>query len=262
MDLLLKLPWDWEPSVVVGCIVLAAGYLLFARGRAFFFLTGTALLLLDLVSPIDTLGDRYLFSAHVVQHFLLALVIPPLWLLGIPNGAAESALKRPPIAGLERFLSKPFVAWTAGVGAMLVWHAPALFNAALASDGLHITQHLSFLVTGTIFWWPVLHPIEDHRMAPLGGIAYLFSACVACSLLGAVLAFARPGLYPAYLNPEDRLGILPVLRDGWGLDAKNDQQLGGMLMWVPGCFVYLSGIMWIAARWYSAPERPAGELAR
>jgi putative membrane protein len=130
---------------------------------------------------------------------------------------------------------------------MLVWHVPALFNAALASEGLHIFQHLSLLVTGTIFWWPILAPVESRRLETLGAIAYLFSACVCCSLLGAFLTFAPVGLYPAYLNPPSHL---------WGLDPKSDQQLGGMLMWVPGCFVYLAGILSTVMRWYGA-ERAA-----
>ena len=84
---------------------------------------------------------------------------------------------------------------------MLGWHIPALFNAALANDELHIFQHLSFLVTGTIFWWPILTPIERSRLPALGAVAYLFSACLCCSLLGAFLTFSPVGLYPAYLNP-------------------------------------------------------------
>jgi putative membrane protein len=130
-----------------------------------------------------------------------------------------------------------------------------LFNAALSNDGLHVFQHLSFLVTGTVFWWPILSPLEERRIAPLAAVSYLFSACISCSLLGAALTFAQPGLYPAYLNPPDSLGILRQLRGEWGLDPRNDQQLGGMLMWVPGCFVYLSGILSTVARWYAAPER-------
>ncbi len=256
MDFFLKAGWDWEPTVIAGCAALAACYLALVREplRALSFLGGVLLLFLDLVSPIDALGDHYLFSAHVVQHFLLALVIPVLWLLGIPRRLAEKALQKPALAAMESVLAKPLLAWPLAVGTMLAWHVPAFFNAALASGGLHIFQHLSFLVTGTIFWWPILHPIEERRLVALGGISYLFSACVACSLLGAVLTFVAPGLYPAYLNPEDAAGILPVIRDGWGLDPKNDQQLGGLLMWVPGCLVYLSGIMLTAARWFTAQE--------
>lgn len=254
---LLRSAWDWEPSVVAGCLLLAAAYLALARRRTArqtsLFLAGTLLLLVDLVSPVDMLGDSYLFSAHVLQHFLLALVIPPLWLLGTPRALVERALRRPRLLRLERALARPAVAWPLGVGTMLVWHLPPLFNAALASDSLHIAQHLSFLVTGAIFWWPILCPIEERRAAPLAAIIYLFSACTACSLLGAVLTFTPPGAYPSYLQPEDPLGILPLIRQGWGLDAASDQQLGGMLMWVPGCLVYLAAILTRVAQWYGAP---------
>ncbi len=270
---LLKSGWDWEPSVVIGCAALAVAYLVFGgpglrprrrasarRGPMAFFLAGVLILLLDLVSPIDLLGDQYLFSAHIVQHFVLALIVPPLLLLGIPQWFAEDALKRPMLARFEHEIARPPVSWLLGVGVMIIWHVPAFFNAALANEGLHVLQHLSFLVTGVLFWWPVLTPVEGHRIAPLGAISYLFGACLSCSLLGAALTFARPGLYPAYLTPDDRLGILPLLRGHWGLDPRNDQQLGGLLMWIPGCFVYLTGILATVARWYEAgyEEAPAG----
>jgi putative membrane protein len=233
--------WDWEPSVIVGCAALALGYIAIVRKRGLhrapYFLAGVALLLLDLVSPIDTLADRYLFSAHIVQHFLLALVIPPLLLLGTPSFQLGALSK------VERTIGQPPVSWLLGVGTMLAWHIPALFNAALANDGLHILQHLSFLVTGTIFWWPILGPLEDRHLSTLGAVSYLFSACVCCSLLGAFLTFGPVGLYPAYSGY-------------WGLDPKSDRQLGGMLMWVPGCFVYLSGILSTVMRWYNS-ERTA-----
>ena len=276
-DLLLS-AWDWEPSVVAGCLALASAYLvLLTRGgastracragtrlgswKSTSFLFATLLLLIDLVSPIDTLGDTYLFSAHVLQHFLLAVVIPPLWLLGTPGSFAGALLKRPCLRGLERALSRPPIAWPLGVGAMLLWHVPPFFNAALANEPLHIFQHLSFLVTGVIFWWPILSPLSERRLPALAAVAYLFSACTACSLLGAVLAFSSPGSYPAYLHPEDSLGLLPLIRRGWGLDPAGDQQLGGMLMWVPGCLVYLTAIVASVARWYATPERAASEIA-
>jgi putative membrane protein len=250
---LLSTAWDWKPSVVAGCAALAIAYIaLMRRGpsaRMLYFLGGVFLLLLSLVSPLDTLGDEYLFSAHIVQHFLLALIIPPLLLLGIPRSLGEVILRLP--------IPRPPVAWLLGVGTMAVWHIPALFNAALASEALHIAQHLSFLATGAIFWWPILSPVAEDRLSPLAAISYLFSACVSCSLLGAALTFARPGLYPAYLNPDDRLGILHLLRDDLGLNPRADQQLGGMLMWVPGCFVYLSAILGTVARWYAAPSEDA-----
>jgi cytochrome c oxidase assembly factor CtaG len=244
--------WDWEPSIVIGCAALAAGYYFLTRSRAssrrLYFFGGTLLLLLDLVSPLDRLGDEYLFSAHIVQHFILALIVPPLLLL-----------RRPLIRWLEHRIGHPPVSWLLGVGAMLLWHVPVLFNAALGNDVLHVIQHLSFLVTGTVYWWPILAPVERLRLSVAGSVSYLFTACLSCSLLGAALTFGPPDLYPAYLHPRDSLGILSMIRDSWGLDARNDQQLGGLLMWVPGCFVYLGGVLWTLARWYGKPEYPVAE---
>jgi cytochrome c oxidase assembly factor CtaG len=241
--------WEWEPSVVIGCVVLAAVYFRWLRGtisQMVCFGSGVLLLLLDLVSPIDTLADGYLFSAHVVQHFLLALIIPMLLVAGIRALALPAPFREARLT--------PVVAWILGVGTMLAWHLPPLFNAALANNALHIFQHLTFLATGVIFWWPVL---KEPRLDPFPAIAYLFSACTACSLLGAILTFTPPGLYPAYLRQEDPDGILRLVREGWGLDPKNDQQLGGMLMWVPGCLVYLSAILGSVVRWYGAARQEA-----
>jgi putative membrane protein len=252
--------WDWEPSIIVGCAALGVGYYFWTRWRermrALYFFAGVLLLALDLMSPLDRLADEYLFSAHIAQHFVLALIVPPLLLFGLPKRLTEMALRRPLIRGLDRRIGHPPVSWLLGVGAMLIWHIPALFNAALASDGLHIFQHLSFLIAGTIYWWPI---IVGWEISMAGSIAYLFTACLSCSLLGAILTFNSPGLYPAYLHPPDSLGILPLLRDQWGLDPAKDQQLGGLMMWVPGCFVYLSAILWMLARWYGTPEHVAGE---
>jgi putative membrane protein len=263
----LMTAWDLEPSIVIGCAIAAGGYCVLARrhrpASILYFLGGIAVLLLDLVSPLDRLGDEYLFSAHIVQHFVLALVVPPLLLLGISSAWAENALSRPQIHRLERSLGHPPFSWALGVGTMLVWHVPVFFNAALANDALHVFQHLSFLLTGTIYWWPILAPVSRARLSVAGSISYLFAGCLSCSLLGAALTFSPPGLYPAYLHPQDSLGILPLLRNDWGLDPKTDQQLGGLLMWVPSCFVYLSGILWTLGRWYRVPEYTTGEeLAR
>jgi putative membrane protein len=258
-DLLLS-AWDWEPSVVIGSAALAIAYFLLARPRqplkTALFLSGVLLLLLDLVSPIDVLGDQILLSAHVLQHFLLALIIPPLWLLGTPRQSAEAALRHRWVGRLERVLSKPVVSWPIGVVPMIAWHIPALFNAALDSAPLHILQHLSFLVTGTIFWWPILSPLPDRRPSPLVTIAYLFSACTGCSILGAALTFTPVGAYSAYANPVGHNELERLVRTGWGLDLKSDQQIGGLLMWVPGCLVYLTAILASIARWFATAEAP------
>jgi putative membrane protein len=255
---LLLSAWHWHPSVLLGCAVLVVAYLRALRFRWFsvtpLFLAGVLLLLIALLSPVHTLGDSYLFSAHMLQHLLLLLVVPPLLLLGIPAPPIGRALHVPAMRSVERVLGQPLVAWILGIGAMWAWHLPALYNAALGNQGVHIAEHLCFLVTATIFWWPVVVPAPWSRLAPFAALLYLFAAAAASSLLGIILTFAPPGLYPAYLQPADRLGILPLLREGWGLTPAVDQQLGGLLMWIPGSLVYLGAMIGGLARWYGAPD--------
>jgi cytochrome c oxidase assembly factor CtaG len=264
---LLVSAWDWNPFVIAASAALAVFYLRLARPRTplktSLFLSGVTLLLIDLVSPLDLLACRYLFSAHVVQHMLLALIMAPLIVLGTPRQPVQAALRYRWVVAMERVLGNPAVAWPIGVLPMIGWHMPRLFNAALASPALHIIQHLSFLVTGIIFWWPILGPLDERRPGPLGAIVYLFSACTACSILGAALTFTPSGAYTVYAHAGDADPILRLIQNGWGLDPEGDQQLGGMLMWVPGCLIYLSAILTTLARWYasSSPQSAPGPIA-
>jgi len=258
---LLTSAWDFEPSILGGCAALLAAYAVLARpaatARGVLYACGVLVLLLALISPIDTLGDGYLFSAHMLQHLLLVLVVPPLLLLGIPAAAYRELLAWGPVRRAERALGHPLLAGFLGPGMLWIWHAPPLYDAALASQGVHILQHLTFLVTSTIFWWPVLAPAEaSRRLHPLGSIIYLMTALVDNSVLGIIITFAPVGLYPAYLHPLDRLGALPLLRGGWGLSPATDQQLGGVLMWVIGGPVYLLAGLGILVRWFTAPDEP------
>lgn len=256
---LLASTWSWDPSVLVGCAALLGLY--FFVGRALtttrhkiFFSSGVLVLFLALESPLEELGDTYLFSAHMLQHLLLILIVPPLLLWGLPRGVAQRILAWRWANRVEQILRRTLVAWPVGMVTMWVWHLPVLYNATLLNENIHIGEHLTFLVTATIFWWPVLNPIQEKRLAPLTTIFYLFAAAASSSALGIILTFAQPGLYPAYLQPGDTLGILPLLRETWGLTPTVDQQLGGLLMWVPGSLVYLSGILGALSRWYNEPE--------
>ncbi|MGA7291459.1 MAG: cytochrome c oxidase assembly protein [Terriglobales bacterium] len=250
--------WDWEPSVVAGCALLLLSYLAALRfrfpARALSFAAGVSVLLLALVSPIDTLGDAYLFSAHMVQHILLILVVPPLLIIGIPRELSDRLMRHSLPLRTERILSKPLLAWTLGVGTMWIWHWPPLYNATLSHEGIHIAEHLMFLITATIFWWPVIGPVERSHLSPLAAVIYLFSACAAHTVLAILITFAPVGTYPAYLQPSDTLDILPLLRKQWGLTPGVDQQLGGLLMWVPVCLIYLGFIVATMIRWYSVPN--------
>jgi cytochrome c oxidase assembly factor CtaG len=255
---LLALTWSWDPSVLVGCAVMLGGYLLVVRSRwtsrAWYFVAGVLILLLALECPLDKLGDTYLFSAHMAQHLFLLFVVPPLLILGTPRWLAEWIVDQPPMDRIERSLSQPFVAWLIGIVTEWLWHLPALYNVALANENIHALQHLSFLVTATIFWWPVLKPVAETRLAPLSAVLYLFAGGAANSILGVILTYTLPGLYPTYVHPVDSLGLLSLIRDGWGISPQLDQQIGGLLMWVGGMVIFLFAIIGALARWYGVPE--------
>lgn len=255
---LLAATWSWDPSVIAGCLMLAAVYLLAVKFRVNrhngWFLSGLLVMYLALESPLEEFGDTYLFSAHMAQHLLLVLVVPPLLLWGIPPRLARQLINGSPAGAAERLLRRAPVAWLLAGVTLWVWHLPTLYNATLLDERLHIFEHLTFLVTATIFWWPVLTPLPESRLDPLASIFYLFAAAASNAALGIILTFAEPGLYPAYIHPHDELGILPALRNQWGLTLAVDQQVGGLLMWVPGSLVYLAGIVAALVYWYGAPE--------
>ncbi len=261
---LLLSAWDLEPSILAGCAALIAAYAALVRpltARAAIYVTGVAIMLAALVSPIDVLGG-YLFSAHMLQHLLLLLVVPPLLLLGLPPEGTRRFLTWGPARRVERVIGQPLVAWLLGSVTLWAWHWPALYDAAVVSQGAHILQHLSFLVTATIFWWPVLAPVpEARRLGFFAALGYLLAAGFVDSVLGIIITFAPTGLYPVYLHPIDRLGALPLIRGAWGLSAEADQQGGGLLMWVLGDPIYLVFILGLFARWYTAPDDDEERIA-
>jgi putative membrane protein len=247
--------WRWNSILLLFCVLALAGYFLaFGRRGRLIYLCGALLVFLfALISPISALADGYLFSAHMVQHILLVLIVPALLLLSLPRSFS-----------LPRSLTvftHPFIGWLAGVGAMWLWHAPALCNAATTSKIVSAIQTTSLLLMGSVFWWQVLAPRDSERLSPAEGIAYLFTACTACSVLGIILTFAPVSICPVYQQPADHLGILATIRGGWGLTSDKDQQIGGLLMWVPMCLIYLTAILAQLARWHSAEPHPArGEI--
>ncbi len=258
---LLLTAWDFDPSVYIGCALAIAVYFWKVKAepwRRISFVLGILVMFVALESPIDALGDSYLFSVHMAQHLILILIVPPLLLLGIPENTARAWQHSPLIARTEGVLGRPVVAWFACMGTMTAWHVPVLYNFALAHEGVHIFQHLTFLVTATMFWWPVMHPIPERRMETGPAIFYLFAAVAENSVLGIILTFMRVGHYPAYLHPDDDYpGTLDLIRDRWGVSAAYDQRLGGLLMWIPGCSIYFVAILALLARWYRQPERDA-----
>lgn len=250
--------WQLDP-IALAVVAATCAALVATRGRrpalrALPLGLAIVVLVVALLSPVGRLADGYLFSAHMLQHLLLVLVVPPLALLGLQPIEGD-APKRARTSTVLKLLALPLVTWALGVGAMWLWHAPTLCNAASSSPLVHRLQELSLLAMGAAFWWPVMAPRVSARLSPLGGIAYLFTACTACTLLGILITFSPVQVCSVFAHPVDSLGVMPLLRDGWGLTPERDQQVGGLLMWVPACLVYGAGIMAQLARLLHEPPR-------
>jgi len=255
---LLTSCWRLDPLALAAIVAAAIAYRVPGRPfglRLLPFALALLIFVLALASPIGQLADGYLFSAHMLQHLLLVLVVPPLALLGVASASREREGRLGALAA--RILSRPIVTWGLGVGAMWLWHEQTLCNAASQSAVVHRVQELSLLAMGTAFWWPILAPREDSRLPPLSGAAYLFTACVACTLLGVLITFSPVEVCSVFAHPVDRLGVMPLVRDGWGLTVEKDQQVGGLLMWVPACLVYGVGILGVLGRLFREHPGPA-----
>lgn len=251
--------WVWRPGIALALAAAFNGHLarfrLIYPGRTAAFVAAAAVMVIALMSPVAVLARGTLFSAHMLQHMLLASVAPPLGLLAIPRSGERTADERLPRIGAWT------ACWTAGVGAMWVWHAPTLCNAAATSGGVWALQCISLPAMGTAFWWPILGPRLDQRPPEGAAIAYLLTACAACTVLGISITFSPVQVCSAYVHPADPLGTLPLVRERWGLTPPVDQQLGGLLMWVPGCTVYAAAILALVARFYNAPYEQAAEAS-
>src|ERR1700748_1327928 len=241
--------WTWNSILLLLSALAFGGYVLafWQRGRHVYFAAALVLFLLAFISPFSALANGYLFSAHMLQHIFLVLIVPALLLLSLPR----SFSLRPPLT----YFSHPLIGWIAGGGAMWLWTPPQLCNAAATSRIVAAIQTTSLLLMGSVFWWQVLAPREEQRLSPPAGIVYLFTACTTCSLLGIILTFAPVSICPVYQNPVDRLRILSMIRGDWGLTSDRDQQIGGLLMWVPKCVIHAVAILSQMPRWHS-PSQP------
>ena len=245
--------WTWNLAVLVSSGVALAVYLwgFGLNRRIVYFLSGLGVFIFTLSSPLNALAAGYLFSAHMLQHILLLLIVPALLLMSLPRCVS--------LGPRSWLIANPFIGWISGVGAMWLWHARPLCNAAVSSQLVNAAQISSLLLLGAIFWRQILAPREDDRMSPPGAVLYLFSACVACSILGILITFSPVSVCPIYAHPAvDRLGILNLVQSNWGITPDKDQQIGGLLMWVPMCLVYLAAIIAQLARWFAHPVESFG----
>jgi cytochrome c oxidase assembly factor CtaG len=261
--------WPFDPWLAAALLATAGvylrGWLVLRRrdgrrwhgGRLAAFIGGLAAIYLALASPIEPFA-ALLLQVHMVQHLLLMMAAPPLLWLGMPlfpllRGLplpvrtywVAPLLRSPNIREVFARLTHPAVALPIFVATTWLWHAPAAYQLALRSDGWHYLQHACFLVTGLLFWYPVVRPFPSRpRWSLWLLVPYLFLADLQNTVLSALLTFSSRVLYPYYLEVP-RLG---------GLSALEDQAAAGVLMWVPGSLAFLIPLVGIGIRLLYGPE--------
>jgi cytochrome c oxidase assembly factor CtaG len=264
----LALAWTLEPVVVVPLAL--SGWLYFRglerlwseeagrgvrRWEASAYALGWLTLFVALVSPVHSLS-RMLFSVHMTQHELLMLVAAPLLVLGRPLVPMLWAL---PIAWRRRLGDASHVAWWQKIwriatlplvatilhaAALWVWHIPGLYGATIENEWIHAAMHVCFLGTALLFWWALVH--GRRGIVVYGaGVLYLFVTSVESGALGALLTVARSVVYPAYRTSGE----------AWGLTGIEDQQLAGLIMWVPAGLVYVAAALAMIAGWLRESDR-------
>lgn len=259
---LVPLRWVFEPAIFLGVNITTIAYLgVILRwhkyfsgatpvppARVFSFLLAMATILLALLSPIADLSDNFLFSAHMVEHLLITMVMPPLLLAGIPGWMIRPLFARSlVILRIGKVLTHPIVAFMAFNGIFLGYHFPAFYDTSLASQYFHAFAHLLFMLTAILTWWPILSPLPDllPPLAPPLQMVYLFAQTLPSQVVGAFFTFSDTQFYLLY-QTAPRVW-------NW-LNSAVDQQLGGLIMWVIGGTFFLGAFASVFLHWVAANE--------
>jgi cytochrome c oxidase assembly factor CtaG len=256
-----RIGWAAEPGIIAPLIVTAAIYVRGMRkaGRAAnrthaaCFATGMLVVAGALLSPLHEASEQ-IFSAHMIQHELLMAVAAPLLVIGRPGVVMLWGLPQDTRRWIGRVLSsaswrrtwhllaRPLDAWLLHALAIWCWHLPVLFQATLHSEAAHALQHTSFLGSALLFWWAIIHP---RTRAALGlSVIYLFTTTLHTAALGALMSLAHRPWYPDYASGAA----------AWGLTPLEDQQLAGLMMWIPASAAYLVAALLILRRWLRESE--------
>lgn len=259
--LLSSLWWDLHLDALIPELLLLLGYLLLigpirekywsdctvTRSEVFCFTIGWFVLFLTEHSPLHVLSEDYSFTAHMVQHLLFVLVIPPLFLAGIPAWVFEKLILRGPTGfSLMRAATNPVVAFVAFNMALVLWHVPEMYDLAVRIHDVHLLEHMTLLGGGLLGWWPIQSKVESFPRLSYGlQMMYLFVMSVPMGFVGAIITFAENPLYISYNGVEPVLGMSQII----------DQRIGGLLMKsaAGAAFVTLLGIVFFA--WARSEEQ-------
>jgi putative membrane protein len=213
------------------------------RSQPALFFGGLALMFVSLNGWIHDLSDYYLFSAHMVQHLLLAMGVAPLLIMGTPGWMLRPLLRFPVLRALTRPLASAIACFAIFNVVLIGWHLPPLYNLAMSYHEVHIVQHLLLLAASVIMWWPVLSPMAEFpRLSYPGQMLYLFLMTIPMSVVSVSIAYSDGVLYPAYASAPRVMQLSPM----------DDQMLGGLIMWIPGGLYFFAVISVIFYKWQRA----------
>ncbi len=253
--------WSIHPSTAIGIAALGAIYLWAERAlhqqskealprrtgfaRRGFFFSGLLVMFASLNGPIHDLSDDYLFSAHMVQHLLLTLAVPPLLLAGVPGWMLRPLLSRPRVAPIAGFLTRAPICFALFNLVIAAWHLPVFYNAAMANHNLHILEHLMFMGAAVLMWWPLMSQLPEFpRLAYPGQMLYSFLMSLPMSIIAIYIAMADHVLYPAYSAAPRVLPLSPL----------EDQLLGALIMWIPGGIIFMIIMTVVFFKWNARGE--------
>jgi putative membrane protein len=252
------LTWSIHPSTVLGLAALAALYLWRAKksgaehplsvARKISFFSSLIVIFGSLNGPIHDLSDTYLFSAHMVQHLLLTMLMPPLMIYGVPGWMLRPLLGNRMIAAIARRITKPIACFVIFNLVIAVWHLPMFYNAAMDNHNIHILEHLMFMAAAVLMWWPITSPLPElPRLAYPGQMLYCFLMILPMSIVAIYISMAEQILYPAYASAPRISPLSPL----------DDQLLGGLIMWVPGGLIFIGIMSFVFFKWAARGEDDA-----
>jgi cytochrome c oxidase assembly factor CtaG len=222
-------------------------------GRLALFAGAMLCVLAALISPIDQLSTD-LLVIHMVQHLLVLDLMPILLILSLTKGILRPVMRR--LTLVERragVLGHPAFAVFLYVAMMYLWHVPAMYDFALAHGDVHIVEHVCFALAGTLYWWHLLSPIRSRmRLSGMGPVVYMTGTKLMVGILGVVLAFAPASFYPWYEHHPTY----------WGLSARVDQNLAGLLMALEQSIVMGIALTYLFVRMLAESEREAQRAER
>ena len=243
--------WPFDLTVYAGLVALFFGHAWLARDAAdagrkhtLWFLGGLFVLWLALETPIDTISDHYLDSVHMLQHVMLAFVAPPLMLLGLSPSMVGRVVRIP---GLQPLL-EPVPAQVIAAVVMIVWHIPALYDATLRQEGLHVVEHVMFIASGVFLYWPMIEATSSHarwHMSPGAKLVYMLLATLPQDGVALALIFSRVPFYEFYTTVPR---LIP------GFTALIDQTIAGAVLMIVGKVTLGIAALAVFFRWFGAEQ--------